>query len=456
MSEPLPASEECRIRLRGVSKRYDIAQATAASHRQPIRRLAHWTRDRLRGQHLKPQFTALREFDLELRPGECIGILGPNGSGKSTLLQIICGILQPSEGTVETSGRIAALLELGSGFDPDFTGRENVYLNASILGLNKKEVRTRFREVEEFADIGGFIDQPVRTYSSGMLMRLAFAVQVLVEPDVLIVDEALSVGDAAFQRKCFSRIEQLRKKGMTILFVSHDISAVLNLCDRAVMLYHGEKLCEGPAKIVTEYYEKLIHSPHSSRPQLIEAIKRDNLRREEEGPKDLVTDVTQDTGLVSKSQQVYPSRGARILRPRLLDRDGNEVNLIKRRGEYTFAYDVEFTEDARNVNFAMLIKTKEGRELGGCRSFPNLQRLEFAPAGTVKTVEFHFTALLNHGVYFTNAGVEGYVEEETTYLHRIVDALAFQVVAERDPHPTCLVDFLFEPKVSDAVIEAEA
>ena len=194
------------------------------------------------------EFWALRNISFDVRRGECIGIVGKNGAGKSTLLQIITGTLTPTAGEVAVNGRVAALLELGSGFNPEFTGRENVYLNASILGLSHEETSSRFQSILNFADIGDFIDQPVKTYSSGMMVRLAFAVQILTDPDVLIVDEALAVGDAAFQRKCFARMDALRAKGVTIILVTHDTETVKQRCDRAIFLKDGHVAFDGPAE----------------------------------------------------------------------------------------------------------------------------------------------------------------------------------------------------------------
>jgi ABC-type polysaccharide/polyol phosphate transport system ATPase subunit len=199
-------------------------------------------------------FYALKDISFEVRKGESVGIIGRNGSGKSTLLQIIAGTLQPSAGTVNVNGRVAALLELGSGFNPEFTGRENVFLNGAVLGLSRAEVEARFDDIAAFADIGDFIDQPVKTYSSGMMIRLAFAVAVSVEPEILIVDEALSVGDVFFQQKCFKRVHEMLDRGVSLLFVSHDTAAVQNLCDRAVLLVQGEKKFEGPPEEATSRY----------------------------------------------------------------------------------------------------------------------------------------------------------------------------------------------------------
>ena len=205
------------------------------------------------------EFWALHDVSFEVRRGECVGIIGRNGAGKSTLLQIITGTLQPVAGTVERRGRVAALLELGSGFNPEFTGRENVYMNASILGLKREEIDARYQDILDFADIGDFIDQPVKTYSSGMMVRLAFAVVAHVDADILIVDEALAVGDAFFQQKCMRFIRKFKEEH-TILFVSHDTGAVVNLCDRAVLLEGGQVKMIGSPKEVSEQYLKDYYS----------------------------------------------------------------------------------------------------------------------------------------------------------------------------------------------------
>lgn len=201
-------------------------------------------------------FYALKDISFQVRRGESVGIIGRNGSGKSTLLQIIAGTLQPTTGSVRVKGRVAALLELGSGFNPDFTGRENVYLNAAVLGLSRKQTDAKFDSIAAFADIGDFLDQPVKTYSSGMMMRLAFAVQTAVEPDILIVDEALSVGDAPFQAKCFARIHALQHQGCSTLFVSHDIGTVRAFCQQAVWLLHGRAQAQGNSINVCDAYHR--------------------------------------------------------------------------------------------------------------------------------------------------------------------------------------------------------
>ncbi len=244
------SSDEVVLRIRHISKRFEI-------YEKPRHRLQQMLFGRWKTYYR--EFRALSDINLEVRKGECVGIIGPNGAGKSTLLQIMTGTLQPTEGTVERHGRIAALLELGSGFNPEFTGRENVYMNAAILGLTKKETDEKYQDIVDFADIGEFIDQPVKTYSSGMIVRLAFAVNAFVDPDVLIVDEALAVGDAFFQQKCMRFIRKF-KENHTILFVSHDTAAVVNLCDRGVLLENGQVKMIGSPKEVTEQYLKVLYS----------------------------------------------------------------------------------------------------------------------------------------------------------------------------------------------------
>lgn len=238
-------SSEIAIQLQDVSKCYHI-------YDKPRDRLAQM----LAGQRKQyyHEFWALRNVSFDIKRGETVGIVGRNGSGKSTLLQVICGTLNQSAGNVQTVGRIGALLELGSGFNPEFTGHENVYMNAAILGLSRAEVDERYDDIAAFADIGEFIHQPVKTYSSGMIVRLAFAVQAMVDPDILIVDEALAVGDERFQRKCFARLDELKAKGTSILFVSHSGPQVVELCDRAILMERGERICTGsPMSVVRAY-----------------------------------------------------------------------------------------------------------------------------------------------------------------------------------------------------------
>lgn len=257
------SSNEYSIRVNGLGKRYEIY----ATPRDRLKQFVVPSLQRfvcLPPKQYYREFWALQDISFEIQKGEAFGVVGRNGSGKSTLLQLITGTLSPSVGSVETRGRVAALLELGSGFNPEFTGRENVYLNAMLLGMTHDEVDARFDKIAAFADIGSYLDQPVKTYSSGMLVRLAFAVQVQIDPDILIVDEALAVGDALFQKRCFSRIEKLLSDGVTLLFVSHDQESVRTLTHRSILLRGGREVTMGSSSQVLLAYRKLLHEEESA------------------------------------------------------------------------------------------------------------------------------------------------------------------------------------------------
>jgi lipopolysaccharide transport system ATP-binding protein len=258
------------IRVCNVSKLYRI-------YDRPQDRLKQMLLWRL-GRSYGREFWALRDVSFEVRRGETVGIIGRNGSGKSTLLQIIAGTLTPTTGEVTVNGRVAALLELGSGFNPEFTGRENVYLNGTILGISREEMDKRYDEIAAFADIGDFIDQPVKLYSSGMVVRLAFAVQAQVDPDILIVDEALAVGDFAFQHKCMSQIKRLQDRGTSIMLVTHDIAAVKSHCSQAIMLEHGQIYAAGePDPVSVTYFHRMIDSERQAHQTGSEQVHRDQI-----------------------------------------------------------------------------------------------------------------------------------------------------------------------------------
>ncbi|MGD1940053.1 MAG: ABC transporter ATP-binding protein [Leptolyngbyaceae cyanobacterium] len=252
--------------------------AISLSHISKVYKRYHRPVDRLRevllpGKPKAEEFWALRDISLEIPQGDTVGIIGRNGSGKSTLLQIIAGTLQATSGQLQVHGRVSALLELGSGFNPEFTGRQNTFFNGRILGLSQAEIAAKFDDIAAFADIGSFMDQPVRTYSSGMFVRLAFAVAINAEPDILIVDEALSVGDEAFQRKCFARIYDMQAKGATVLFVSHSAGSIGELCDHAVLIDSGEVVLKGLPKTVIANYQKFIYAPAEQRDELRRAFQ---------------------------------------------------------------------------------------------------------------------------------------------------------------------------------------
>lgn len=433
------------IRVAALSKCYHIYDKPADRLKQFFLPRARKALGRADVNYYK-EFWSLRDVAFEIKRGEVVGVVGRNGSGKSTLLQMICGTLTPTLGTIETEGRIAALLELGSGFNPEYTGRDNVFMNAAIIGLSRDEVERRFEEIVAFADIGEFIDQPVKTYSSGMAVRLAFAVAINVDPDILVVDEALSVGDELFQRKCFSRIERLRAKGATILFVSHSGGTVIELCDRAILLDHGELLATGTPKDVITHYQKLLYAPADKAEGIKEEIRRGHgsgsLRHErQETEKTEGYDLeVYDPEFRPKNTVVYESRGVRISSPVLRTLDGREVNGLVRGREYRYCYQVDVDRACAGVRFGMLIKSVSGMPLGGALSNASIHEGMSLSSGKQLSVEFRFKCLLNPGVYFMNAGVFGCVEEDELLLHRLADALVFRVL----PVPSNTAQELFD------------
>jgi lipopolysaccharide transport system ATP-binding protein len=423
------------IRLQSVGKVYHI-------YDKPHDRLKQMLWPGRRRFHR--EFHALRGVDLEIHRGETVGVVGRNGSGKSTLLKLISGILQPTEGEIEVHGLVAPLLTIGGGFNPEFTGRENVFVNASILGLERHEIEERLDEIIRFADIGAFFDQPVRSYSSGMYSRLAFAVVIHSDPDILIVDEVLAVGDEAFSRKCFSRIEAIKEKGATILLASHSANTVIELCDRAVLIDGGERLLVGEPKMVVSNYQRLLYAPVEQMPSVLEEIRELDhegaspetsaiaakafgiapVDEELEDPEDMGS---YDPELEPASTVEYLKQGARIDNVRILDARGRRVNVLRTWQAYTYAYDVEFIEAATFVRFGMMLKLTSGFELGGQVSESDGKGIELVVPGTCWEVRFQFKPMLVPGTYFLNAGVRGRDDAEEKYLHRIMDAAIFRI-----------------------------
>ena len=413
------------------------------------------------------EFWALHDVSFDVHRGETVGIIGRNGCGKSTLLQLVCGTLRPTLGRVAVQGRIAALLELGAGFNAEFTGRENVYTNAAILGLSRCQIDERYKDIVAFAELDGFMDQPVKTYSSGMYVRLAFAVASSVEPDILVIDEALAVGDEAFQRKCFARIEAIQQRGGTILFVSHDAGAVVRFCNRALLLEHGDLLAVGAPKDIVTHYHRLLYAPANQADAICEEIRsscsaeqhgqspwhteqhgqspwhteqhgQSPRHTEPHGPGPWHVHATEpsppascdrpqfDPGLRPSSLVEYPKRGAEIVDPHIETLDGHRVNVLVPRESYVITYRVRFHRPAYHVHWGTLIKTIQGVNLSGMAVPKTLE--DFIPAGSDVRVAFHMQCQLTPGVYFANSGVFGVVDGEEGYLHRMIDALMFRVM----------------------------
>lgn len=450
-------SSEISIRADALSKSFPIYDKP---HHRLMQMIAPGPKDRWHRT-----FRALNNVSFEVRRGETVGIVGRNGSGKSTLLQLICSTLTPTTGSVQARGRIAALLELGAGFNPDFTGRENVYLNGSLLGLTRQELNARFDDIAAFADIGEFIEQPVKSYSSGMYIRLAFAVAINVTPDILVIDEALSVGDEAFQRKCFARIDAIRNAGATVLFVSHAAGTVIELCDRAILLDRGELLAQGTPKFVISRYHKLVYAPADQYEAVREGIRHeaDNANAMpatgqavsgDDRVPELVEeqdDACYEEGLQPQSTVRYTNRGARIDDPHIETLQGRRVNVLRRGREYVYAYRASFESAAAGARFGMMIKTLTGFELGGAATAPHGMEGFTALPGQAYQVRFRFRASLAPGTYFMNAGITALEADGETFLDRLVDAAMFRVMPDAQRLETGAVDFLAEMCVEAAV-----
>ena len=417
-------SSEVAIKVESLKKCYQI-------YEQPRDRLKQFILPRLQ-QMLRQQpqqyyreFWALKGVTLDVKKGETVGILGRNGSGKSTLLQIITGTLAPTSGWVETHGRIAALLELGSGFNPDFTGRENVYLNGSILGFSKQEMDERFDEIAAFADIGEHLDRPLKTYSSGMAVRLAFAVQACVSPQVLIVDEALSVGDEKFQRKCFDYIERLREEGCSILLVTHSTATVEKFCQRGVLLHKGNVHGIGPAKEIVDQYHALLYSDEKTYIRYLQQSQGTNT------PLASVDETTalQDTeGRIGEDEPSENGMRAVIAHWQILDASGNPCDQFMTGETLTLRFFVDVLRPIDEIQAGLLIRTVEGVSAFGTSTLYHHKNFTNAQSGKRLVFDFELRADLCAGTYFATLAIaEAISHGDMAYLDRKTDVIVFTV-----------------------------
>lgn len=412
-------------------------------------------------------FYALKNISFDIEKGKTIGVIGRNGAGKSTLLKILTGVLTPSTGNYSVKGKVSSLLELGSGFNQDLTGLENIYFNGSIYGFSRQEIDAKMDDIIAFADIGEFVYQKVKIYSSGMFVRLAFSVAISVDPDILIVDEALAVGDELFQRKCYGRIKELRQNGTTILFVSHGADTVVQLCDQVLLLDQGERLLFGDPKFVIAKYQKLLYAPPEKLNLLIQELRNSDEKNDfltsKKIPQDLISHENGlsnksqhnhaikpfiDPEMISKSLQSYEPRGGLIKDVKITTLDGLRVNNLVRRQKYIFKYQVAFQSSSMQVRFGMMIKNITGIELGGASTSLSGKGIEFVKEGAIITASFRFCCLLQPGTYFINAGVMGLLNGCETILHRILDAVVFKVIRDENILATQLIDFQIESAVT--------
>lgn len=446
------------VSLRGVSKHYTVWTDPADRLLAPVRRALLGKT----GNDGAQSFTAVRDVTLEIAAGECLGIVGRNGAGKSTLLQMIAGTLRPSSGDIRVTGRVAALLELGSGFNPDFTGRENIHLYASIMGLSKAEIDAKYDAIVAYAGIGDFIHSPVRTYSTGMAVRLAFAVCVHVDAEILIIDEALAVGDARFQFKCHATLEQMQAEGRTIIFVSHDTNAVKRMCRSAVLLERGEVLFKGAPNEVVNLYTKLITSPHgveAIRPEIAEAKARsintpspalpsavdgnvtEVAATERKAAPSAFTSVAPDPSeggvliaeerahqQVSDKEYAYGGEAGKIISVAMADDQGRPRLTFVTGSTARVRFACEATHDIDDPIYAVTLKDVRGQEIFGTNSFFQSLTPGPVPAGRRASVEFAIELNVQPGVYFASLGWVRLVDGEVQVIHRRYDVLRFDVM----------------------------
>lgn len=363
------------------------------------------------------EFWALNDISFDVKKGETLGIMGRNGGGKSTLLQIIAGTLTPTRGQVRVNGRLTALLELGAGFNPEFSGRENVYLNGAILGLSRSEMTARFAEIVAFADIGDHLDQPVKTYSSGMYVRLAFAVQACVEPEVLIVDEALSVGDEKFQRKCFDYIDALRQRGCAILIVTHSTATVEKFCQRAVLLHKGQLHGVGPAKEMVDQYHALLYSDEQTYLRYLNAN----------------ADVLQQ-GANGEVIPLPDTQGARALITgwQVLDSQEQVQSIYHAHDVIRICYQIQVFAPIAELQAGLLLRTVEGVPVFGTSTLYHQLNYTHASPGEVLQAEFELELKLCEGTYFVTLAIaEAISHADMAYLDRKTDIIVLKVSEPR-------------------------
>lgn len=369
---------------------------------------------------------ALKGVDMTIYQGETVGIIGTNGSGKSTILKIITGVLNPTGGSVHVNGRISALLELGAGFNMEYNGIENIYLNGTMIGFSKKEIDAKMNDILNFADIGDYVYQPVKTYSSGMFVRLAFAVAINIEPEILIVDEALSVGDVFFQAKCYHKFEEFKEMGKTIVFVSHDLSSISKYCDRVVLLNQGVKLGEGSPKEMIDAYKQVLVG------QYVPAADDQSLLSDKEITAAAAAAAGTVKGEVNPELLEYGTKDAVITGYKITDDMGRETSALLKGKECTITMQVHFEHDIEAPIFAFTIKNIKGVEITGTNTMVEKAFLSPVRAGSDMEITFTQKIDLQGGEYLLSFGVTGFEKEEFQVYHRLYDVMNMTVISDKD------------------------
>ncbi len=404
-------------------------------------------------KNLHKDFYALRDVSFDVEKGQSVGIIGTNGSGKSTMLKIITGVLTPTMGVARVEGKVSALLELGAGFNMEYTGIENIYMNGTMMGFSKAEMDERLDSILKFADIGDFVYQPVKSYSSGMFVRLAFALAINVDPEILIVDEALSVGDIFFQAKCYHHMDELRRKGTTILMVTHDMSSVLKYCDKAVLLNDGVKVSEGKPGETIDLYKKILAGQYN---QLEEMLKE---RSQEAGQAGKAGDTQQGTdsdsekeadpetggpgggadgALMRHSMTINPNvneygdKRAEIIDFGIFDKDGRLTNLILKGERFTIREKIRFHAEIDSPIFTYTFRDKKGNDLSGTNTMFENVSTGTARDGDVYEAEFSQRMDLQGGEYLLSMSCTGFEQGEHVVYHRLYDLLNLTVISNKN------------------------
>ena len=431
----MSSNNEYAIQVQDVSKIYKL-------YDKPIDRLKESLS--LTHKNYHKDFFALSDISFNVKKGETVGIIGTNGSGKSTILKIITGVLTPTSGQVRVSGVISALLELGAGFNMDYTGIENIYMNGTMMGFSKKQMDEKLPDILEFADIGDFVYQPVKTYSSGMFVRLAFALSINVEPEILIVDEALSVGDVFFQSKCYRRMEEIRKNGTTILMVTHDMGSVIKYCDRVVLLNKGHYVAEGaPGKMVDLYKKILANQMDDLEEELLEmndfsggmdngAETKDNVPEKNIEEKTVHSGLMKDKITINPNRTEYGNGKAEIYDLGMFDERGNLTNLLLKGEYFTIKEKIRFHDSIQAPIFTYTIKDKKGADLTGTNTMFEGAEIRPVKNGDEYEVNFRQKMTLQGGEYLLSMSCTVFEQGEHTVYHRLYDVANITVISNKN------------------------
>ena len=403
--------QDIAIQVNSLSKAYKL-------YEKPIDRLKESLHPLKKKYH--KDFFALKDVSFIVKRGETLGVIGKNGSGKSTLLKIITGVLSPTNGSIEKEGRISALLELGAGFNPEFTGIQNIYLNGTMMGYTKEEVHHRIEAILDFADIGDFIYQPVKTYSSGMFVRLAFAVAINVDPDILIVDEALSVGDIFFQLKCYKKFEEFKKNKKTIIFVTHEMGSIIKYCNRAIVLNNGVKIAEGEPNAMVDVYKKVLVNCHYEQKKSNESEK-------------FTKTLWKEKMEFNPSFLEYGNKRAEIIDFGVFGDDGDLNQVLLKEKNCTFKLRIKFNETIKHPIFAFTIKDIKGTEIVGTNTMVELVNTGIVKKENIVEVVFEQKMILQGGQYLLSFGCTGFeANGEFVVYHRLYDIFRIEVISAKN------------------------